>query len=43
MIEDLKPYLETLSKEELIEIIMRLSADADRLRRELDDAQGVIR
>ena len=29
--------------EELVEVALRLSADAARLRRELDEANGVIR
>lgn len=39
----LRAYLHTLTKNEVIDIAVRLSADADRLRSDLDRAQGVIR
>lgn len=39
----LRAYLHTLTKNEVIDIAVRLSADADRLRADVDRAQGVIR
>jgi hypothetical protein len=41
--EELRLYLQDLTKEQVIEIAIRLSQDAERLRRELDDVTGVIR
>lgn len=36
-------YLASLTRDELVEVACALSADCDRLRRELDDLNGVIR
>jgi hypothetical protein len=41
--EGLKEYLESLSKEEVIDIAVNLSQDAERLRKELDALQKIIR
>ena len=39
----LKEFLESLSKEEVIDIAVNLSQDAERLRDELDALQKIIR
>lgn len=39
----LRAYLHTLTKNEVIDIAVRLSADADRLRADVDRALKVIR
>lgn len=36
-LKELKEYLESLSKEEIIDIAVNLSQDAERLRNELSD------
>ena len=36
-------FFETLTNEQLIHHAVKLVMDAERLRRELDDAKGVIR
>lgn len=41
--EGLKEYLESLSKEEIIDIAVNLSQDAERLRNELDKLQKIVR
>jgi hypothetical protein len=38
-----KEYFEGLTKDELVLIAYELSKDCERLRRELDDLNGVIR
>lgn len=40
---DLKAYFASIPQEHLAEIAFRLSKDCERLRRELDDRDGVIR
>lgn len=42
-LNSMEEYFKTLSKEELMEIALNLYVDAERLRMELDEAQGVIR
>ncbi len=39
----MRDYLESLTREQLLEIVLRLYEETLRLRRELDDATGVIR
>ena len=41
--EDFEVYLRSLDREALEECAIMLSRDCTRLRRELDDANGVIR
>jgi hypothetical protein len=41
--EALKEYLSSLTREALEEIAIGVYQDCDRLRREIDDAKGVIR
>jgi len=41
--EELREVFETMTREQLVEAAVALSMDADRLRNELDAAQGVIR
>ena len=41
--KEYRELFESLARNQLIEIAVKSAMDADRLRRELDDAQGVIR
>ena len=41
--QQLRDYLATLDRAQIVEVAVNLLADAVRLRKELDEAKGVIR